>query len=186
MYTYLISNGAAVKIGRTTNVRQRLTSLQGAQHAKLELLAIIEGDIEQELHIKFRTLRLAGEWFAFAREIEDFVSNLRKERYGAWMVTILEKAFILPIDEPQPIVEQEDSLHIAIQTFLASLPPSLDGRKRVITSELKKAIGVNLNDRRTATLIAERMRSYGYKKTVLRVRRDYGQGSIVVGYEERH
>lgn len=76
-FVYFIgTEDGPVKIGLTTNVRQRLESLQTASPIKLELLAYCDGDrwLEQRYHDFFAPHRLQGEWFgrgdnALAQEI---------------------------------------------------------------------------------------------------------------------
>lgn len=66
MYTYIISDGRAVKIGKTKNVAGRLKSLQTASPTTLYLLASFEGDREKELHTLYAQHRLRGEWFSLS------------------------------------------------------------------------------------------------------------------------
>jgi hypothetical protein len=63
MKTYFITDGTAIKIGKS--------SLGGTSRVKegtmnpreLELIGEIDGDYEKELHRKFASIRLRGEWF---------------------------------------------------------------------------------------------------------------------------
>lgn len=67
-YVYCISDGTAVKIGKTINhPSNRVASLQTGNPRKLELLATIEANdvaaAEVEMHAKFGHLSVLGEWF---------------------------------------------------------------------------------------------------------------------------
>lgn len=78
--TYIVRHPLTgmIKIGRTVDVPGRIKSLQTGAGAILTTLAVIKGDVEQELHKRFSSLRRHGEWFedeggaitAFAAELE--------------------------------------------------------------------------------------------------------------------
>lgn len=63
--TYFILNTSTklIKIGRSVRPSKRIKDIQGMAGAKLELLAVIDSDIEAELHIQFKQYRRTGEWF---------------------------------------------------------------------------------------------------------------------------
>lgn len=67
MLIYFIQNAEAnvVKIGVSVDPEQRLASLQTAHHSPLKLLGSIPGGFseESELHRRFASFRLHGEWF---------------------------------------------------------------------------------------------------------------------------
>lgn len=73
--TYVIQRGDAgpVKIGRTHDIRTRMASLGTASAEPLALLLLLSGDMEADLHRRFRAHRLEGEWFRPAAEIMTFV-----------------------------------------------------------------------------------------------------------------
>lgn len=77
-YVYFARRGDAVKIGRTTSLVGRMRSLECAHDADLRLIAAIPGgaDVEAELHLRFRTLRIRGEWFMLTGELRDYVVTL--------------------------------------------------------------------------------------------------------------
>lgn len=72
MYTYFVSNGSSVKIGRTDNVPARLRTLQTSSSKKLQVLLVLDRDCEKELHQAFAGFRTSGEWFAFSKDFHDF------------------------------------------------------------------------------------------------------------------
>lgn len=63
--TYLIKNPVSglIKIGRTIDIKSRISTLQCGAGIPLEVLATIDGDVERKLHIKFARYRKHGEWF---------------------------------------------------------------------------------------------------------------------------
>lgn len=63
--TYIIKDqdSTLVKIGRSSNVQRRAQQLAGQSGRNLDILAIITGDVEKQLHEKFKQLRTRGEWF---------------------------------------------------------------------------------------------------------------------------
>jgi len=65
-----------VKIGKTTNVSARLSTLQTGSPYELRLFAVFcgkaecgNGELEESLHHSFAHLRIRGEWFKFTDEI---------------------------------------------------------------------------------------------------------------------
>lgn len=64
METYILTNGIAVKIGKSRDSKRRLVSLQTSSPYKLKMVAIFEEDIEKTLHIRFKDHRMSGEWFS--------------------------------------------------------------------------------------------------------------------------
>lgn len=62
-YFILNTNTKLIKIGKSIRPSQRLKDIQGMAGAKLELLAVIDKNIESELHIHFKKYRRTGEWF---------------------------------------------------------------------------------------------------------------------------
>jgi hypothetical protein len=58
---------ALVKIGYTTNVKNRLSTLQTSSAHRLDTITTAPGDLglEAELHHLFRRYRREGEWFEF-------------------------------------------------------------------------------------------------------------------------
>lgn len=55
-----------VKVGRATDVRVRVDSLQAGNHAPLRILLVFPGGtvLERQLHRRLRNCRVLGEWFA--------------------------------------------------------------------------------------------------------------------------
>jgi hypothetical protein len=64
--TYIVLNSVSglIKIGKSINPSDRMKSLQTGSGVALDVLAILDGDKERDLHKKFAGLRVFGEWFS--------------------------------------------------------------------------------------------------------------------------
>lgn len=89
---YFLRCGEFIKIGTTTNLTNRLASIQksggvlmphGLDYRRTELVAAIHGDQRQErdLHKQFAHLRHTGEWFTEAPELTDYINNLKEAHH---------------------------------------------------------------------------------------------------------
>jgi CRISPR/Cas system CSM-associated protein Csm4 (group 5 of RAMP superfamily) len=79
---YIITDGRAIKIGRSKNVDARLATLQTAVPNKLEVLCIIKSKsasrIERALHRQFKDNRLEmGEWFMIEKK-EEYIKEAKR------------------------------------------------------------------------------------------------------------
>lgn len=83
--TYIVKNELthAVKIGKTTNLSQRLSSLSSACGSDLTLIAAVPDDIEKELHNRFSEQRGIGEWFRDDDGAIERFANKLSETYMA-------------------------------------------------------------------------------------------------------
>lgn len=72
---YFIQCGDAVKIGKSNNVRNRLSQLESGNHQELKIIFTAEGDLSEEryLHSLFRDHRIKGEWFRFDEVIKKYI-----------------------------------------------------------------------------------------------------------------
>ena len=77
--TYFIRRGndGPIKIGRTSWIESRLSSIQNGSAEKLTVVCAVEADIERACHQKFAHLRLNGEWFKPDVELLEFIEGLR-------------------------------------------------------------------------------------------------------------
>jgi len=77
---YVVCGGSFVKIGYSTNVAERLASLQTASPTKLELLATFPGSPrdERQLHERFAGLHSTGEWFRKTPELLAFIEQQKR------------------------------------------------------------------------------------------------------------
>jgi len=72
--TYFIQAATGpIKIGKSRDPVQRFGTF--SWHEDIMLLGYIEGDHEKELHRKFASLRLRGEWFQAGADLQDFIAR---------------------------------------------------------------------------------------------------------------
>jgi hypothetical protein len=66
-----------VKIGHSRDVQARIRTLTVGNPDELQVVLILEGSKTQEyeIHGRFKSLRLRGEWFEFAEELRCFVAD---------------------------------------------------------------------------------------------------------------
>lgn len=78
VYFVLAQSSNAIKIGTTTDIKQRLKAIQCCQSEPLKLLKFIEGgsQLEAALHQKFRMLHLSGEWFKADKSLLNYIKKL--------------------------------------------------------------------------------------------------------------
>lgn len=71
------AEGTPIKIGFSSDVRERLAALQTAHHCKLRILGGISGSqaVEAALHRRFARYRVEGEWFLACEEILSFIAD---------------------------------------------------------------------------------------------------------------
>jgi hypothetical protein len=78
---YFVSNGyGAVKIGYSSKLSKRLFNLKSASPNKLELIAHVPGNRDQErlLHKSLVHLHIAGEWFRDCEELRVLIADVFK------------------------------------------------------------------------------------------------------------
>lgn len=88
-YTYVMRMAQWVKIGRSVNPFQRLETVGSGTTLlpvplrrpteKIKLLAFFHGDVETNLHSRWRDYRSAGEWFNLTGELDQWVRGLTHE-----------------------------------------------------------------------------------------------------------
>ena len=63
--TYFFRNEITglIKIGKSASPKIRLNQIRGIVGAELSLIGVVDGDIEFDLHCKFKKYRQVGEWF---------------------------------------------------------------------------------------------------------------------------
>jgi hypothetical protein len=71
---------AAVKIGFTTKLHSRLAHLQTGMATDIFLCACFEGTVfdELDLHARFATDRMRGEWFRLSKRVRGKIESLRR------------------------------------------------------------------------------------------------------------
>lgn len=78
-FVYVIGmeeDATAVKIGFASNVDDRRSTLQTSSHYTLKILATIKGTraTEKELHCRFESDHIRGEWFRRSEAVEAFIA----------------------------------------------------------------------------------------------------------------
>lgn len=68
-----------VKIGFTNDVARRFAALRTSSARPLALLAVLSGNHEREMHARFASWRIRGEWFAPAPELVAFIESIAAE-----------------------------------------------------------------------------------------------------------
>lgn len=74
---YFVSDGSAIKIGRSRNVKSRIQELQGANAKPLALLGSVDGHSahETKVHSELSSYRLSGEWFADCEPVRSAIAR---------------------------------------------------------------------------------------------------------------
>lgn len=86
-WTYFIQpvDGGPIKIGFTaTTPESRLKGLTTGSPQKLRIVGAINSNVEKELHRKFRSVRVHGEWFRATSELTSFIrtESTKKVKQG--------------------------------------------------------------------------------------------------------
>lgn len=89
-HTYVVARQCWAKIGATSNVRRRINELRRPAWTKhllspvgmdwtepLTTLAVLDGDAEHELHLRFSDLHAHGEWFTLAGDLQSWLDEIR-------------------------------------------------------------------------------------------------------------
>lgn len=86
MFIYFIQCGdrfGPIKIGTATDVHGRLVGLQTGCPTELRLLGDVDAEpnapSERDLHGRFNTQRIRGEWFAWSPELQAFIDKQIKD-----------------------------------------------------------------------------------------------------------
>lgn len=78
VYFIQIGDGGSIKIGHSASPPARLSQLQSSHSEPLKLLAVIDGDSEEEhsIHEMFAEFWQRGEWFAPAPSLVAYIRTL--------------------------------------------------------------------------------------------------------------
>ncbi|MHA1277144.1 MAG: GIY-YIG nuclease family protein [Candidatus Helarchaeota archaeon] len=88
-YTYFISDGTAIKIGKSEDPLARLRGIQTGNPRELKLLGVSKKLTETEFHEKFKKELIRGEWYNQTPEILLFCEEY-KDRIRIPKTIILE------------------------------------------------------------------------------------------------
>lgn len=102
--TYFIQRvpNGPVKIGRTGNARKRLAELQTASAEQLVILGVITSNRERELHEKFASKRMSGEWFRCDDELERYMSELFGPYDTIEVMAMICRQLVIEYERMQP------------------------------------------------------------------------------------
>ena len=64
-----------VKVGKTTNLMNRLNNIQSANPYEIRLVARIRGDVEAEIHSALRDKCVRGEWFRYDDDTRQVINK---------------------------------------------------------------------------------------------------------------
>jgi hypothetical protein len=81
VYYLLRESDGLIKIGTSTIFRNRLSGLRG-EHGALRILLTHRGDriCEQGMHMRFRDLRVTGEWFRPGKPLVAWILEVRRRQ----------------------------------------------------------------------------------------------------------
>lgn len=76
-FVYFIAQGDLVKIGVSTDVKKRVYALTTSNPRALRLIRRIDGcrKVEAEMHKRFASLRVKGEWFSLSGELAEYLKQ---------------------------------------------------------------------------------------------------------------
>jgi hypothetical protein len=77
-YVYFLRSRGLIKIGFSTNPKQRIKSIQAGWPHKVYVIKVVQGtrQYEASLHARFAGLHAKGEWFRADAAIESFIESL--------------------------------------------------------------------------------------------------------------
>lgn len=84
---FLEREDGAIKIGTTVDFNKRLYALV-LEHGKLRVLGLISGSYQKEtdLHQRFSSVKIKGEWFEACQELFDFIAkNTNRTTQQPWI-----------------------------------------------------------------------------------------------------
>jgi len=106
IYFIQASKSRLIKIGCTSNVRERVWDIRRSSPEDINILKIIRGSFkdETELHKKFKSLNEYSEWYSPGKDLLDFIEKLEGVPYD---------------DSPSKIIRFEipDELHRDIKLY---------------------------------------------------------------------
>lgn len=79
MIYFIKGHDKYIKIGFTTDIKNRLSTLQTSSPTKLTVIKLTKGTIrqEKELHKRFSNLRTNGEWFELSNDLLTYIASLK-------------------------------------------------------------------------------------------------------------
>ncbi len=76
LQTYFVRDSSGrVKIGKSSNPVTRLMSLRRGSAEQLTLVRVVDGDYEQQFHIRFAEYKIKGDWFVETGRLKEFLAD---------------------------------------------------------------------------------------------------------------
>ena len=74
---YFIGNLEKIKIGHSSKIKSRISTIRVSCPFEAELLLLLEGgkEVEKMLHSKFNEYKIRGEWFNMSIDIKNFIQE---------------------------------------------------------------------------------------------------------------
>ena len=83
VYLIKIKDKNKYKIGLTSNLKQRISSLSNQNPFEIKLITAIENNdiykLESELHKKFADKNIKGEWFELSQKDVDYIKRIEDD-----------------------------------------------------------------------------------------------------------
>jgi hypothetical protein len=100
MIYFLRSYNNHIKIGTSSQIDERVSTLQTSNPNKLHVQAILEGSFqtESELHSIFEKYRVRGEWFKYSEEIKWFIRAIQENPEINNIYTLHKKSLQMRIE----------------------------------------------------------------------------------------
>lgn len=106
-WTYFVGSREhqVVKIGVTSQLKVRMSTLRNTSPVPIKLFAVVFGwpGIEEHLHETFRADRMHGEWFKLTDEISNCIDSIKRQDFSKYIpddlhVSTLEERVEVMID----------------------------------------------------------------------------------------
>lgn len=111
MYTYIIFDSRHYKIGKTKDLKLRLESMK-TSNPYIKLLLFLEKDIEKELHVKFKSKNVTGEWFDLSFEDLNYLSTIMNKNQDITISTKPVRKEILFKDQESIKIKRVQNMKI--------------------------------------------------------------------------
>lgn len=152
---YFIRHSEYVKIGYTNDILKRLSHLQVSSPVKLEVLALVEGDIskEREYQEEFKHLSCSGEWFNYNEELQKFTNSLPLDLMWKYGFIEFETSIIGEIKKERlkqnlSMEELAEKLNVSRQAIQDMESREIQGRVSIVSlHKVAKALGCKLQYR---------------------------------------
>ncbi len=139
---YFVRAGDSIKIGAATNFKHRLHALQTGNEKPLEVLAVIPGLNEYEIHQRFSHLRTFGEWFSPKKELLDFI-EFAKLTYGEATYEIPKRLPVRPQPpklQKQKLTERQKSCAAMLNAYETTAPATRESMGFILRRNLASLV----------------------------------------------